>query len=234
MLGAVMSESTDTRDRVIKLASCGLVQIDGSDQPESRPQLLFGRRVVNSYCGGILGQRHLPPIIGNSPARTPVSGLFRKGRPFAVCRFVMAVAVDALKCVAGWALPHIRNKVCGAFLPPIANRNASAAIGGVTLIARVLASVNCVSQRRQSSDARFCFQNAMTSCALRHSFTLKAPTASDCPSQDNARSCRRVVPAVASKTPKRIPAFCYDALNPFRCYQPAKSHAGDVFCFSHG
>ena len=229
-----MSDSTDTRDRVTGKALCGLVQIDGSDRPESASKFLFGRGVVDAYCGGVLGQCHLTPFIGNFPTRPPVGSLFRPRRPLAVGRFVVAVAVNALKCVSRRAFPHIRNKICRAFLPPLANRNASGPINRISFIARVLASVNCVSQRGYRADACCGFQKSVP-CLPRTD--LLGPHTAAAISRAAFKASRvydYFCSAITPKPPKHIPAC--SGLGPVNLYsnKPAVAKPCSVFSNRHG
>lgn len=74
-------------------------------------------------------------------AIAPIARLFRRARPTAILRFVIAVTVDAVKRSPVWPWPHVRKERSKGIAPGGVHRYASAAIVGELRISRVVASV---------------------------------------------------------------------------------------------
>lgn len=82
----------------------------------------------NPQLGRPVSDAHRPAVCCDQASAALVAGLIPRGRPPTVGRFVVAVAVDALKAQPGGAFAHICQKVQWALQPGVADANASAAI----------------------------------------------------------------------------------------------------------
>lgn len=81
-------------------------------------------------------------VVSKHDVITPIPLLVGLGSPLAVLFAVRAVVVNAVNRMQGrWTRPHIGIKVCKAFYPAFANRNATTAIATVRPYLRVVATV---------------------------------------------------------------------------------------------
>jgi hypothetical protein len=124
------------------------------------------------------------PRVDVKSMRSTVLCLLTPGRPTAILRLVVAIVVPAIKRMLwSWSLAHVSKKAA-VVEPPLANRNAPAAIVFVRWITRLAAS------------ATHCFPNfifrhvgsAMRPQSLAYFVALKATTRASAPiSQGTAR-----------------------------------------------
>lgn len=104
----------------------------GGDGPVLGPTMTIdpmgNHAAVDAKFSGPIGDAHGLTVGGDHPRASFVSGLVRSRRPFAVARFVMTVAVDALQRKARRTLTHVRKKLGWPVKPFGANLDSTSAV----------------------------------------------------------------------------------------------------------
>ncbi len=142
-------------DRLRDRTFCAPSQFD-SGVYGVRGEPIFARPFRQAHCAPIQGQASIPRHI---------SVLLLVGGPSAVTRLVVAVVIDAVKCVSRWALAHVREEHIES-VPLTAYTNASSSVAIKSLIARVAASVAHVCPDRVFTSVCGCSLWSLASAAV--------------------------------------------------------------------
>lgn len=126
--------------------------------------------------------------------------LNRPQRPSAITRFVVAVVINAVEAVHGWASAHIFNERREALAPTFAHRNASGTVVRVRLIERPFAATF------RMRPTRIFRRVAQSVCALQLRGVLapQAPAATNTPGVQQAGDNSQASSAGTHATPSAI------------------------------
>lgn len=168
----------------------------------------------------------------------PIAGLFKRSRPPAIARLVMAVDVDSVKREALRRVAHICHELSKVVAPRFTHRNAATAVHSEATIARVEAAT----LRGRPCDIGFSAPMAMAAVAMSviissaPRIVLQTPTTFSVPARQVGLGNERVAATITATDPSRPEALTAirGVWSSLGCHQSAESLAGEILECPHG
>lgn len=205
--------------------------LNGSlEGPATSHSIEYFRRIKVQFARPL---RHRLPatLIADIHRNAPVVLLLLDRRPAAILRAVVAIIVDAVKCVRRrWFTAHISQECWEVVAPAFAHRNAARPIDRIFLGFLIKTAVLSGAPRRILSAHRF----AVCLGALRQQFFVQAPTAQSVTiSEPFSIDDHDVIARAAAAPPRTItgrPGRHGDSLNN---RQPSKDLSNEIDDLAH-